>query len=107
MAVFRFRPQFALMMALPTGVLILAGRRRPMVLIGATVVSALSLARVLYPCDTLGSSSSGLSSKKRVCHAGDRVGLLPNALSRVIAFLPPPVTAFARLAPVARCGSSA
>ena len=50
-------------------------RRQPMVLIGAAVVGALSLGWVLYPYDTLGSSSSGLIVKygvfaTRVSRAG-------------------------------------
>jgi hypothetical protein len=88
---FRFRPQFALMMALPSAMLVLwLARKQPLVLIGAAVVGALSLGWVLYPFNTLQSNSSGLVVKygvfaTRVSRAGY---YLPNAVTSVLGFLP-------------------
>ena len=88
---FRVRPQYFLVMVPPTAVLTLwVGRRQPAVLAATALAGAAALALVLYPYDTLGTNSSGLVLKYGVFAARvSRAGyFLPNAVTRVLAYLP-------------------
>lgn len=90
-ALFRFRPQYFLCMAVPTAVLTLwISRRRPFTLVAGAVAGAVAMAWVLYPYETLRTNSSGLVLKygvfaARVTRAGY---FLPNAVTRVLALVP-------------------
>ena len=100
---FRFRPQYFLIMVVPSAVLALwLSRKRPAILFAAGAVGAIALAWTLYPYSTLQTNSSGLVLKYGVFAARvSRVGyFLPNAVSRLIAHLPGAVSPAVGLAAV-------
>jgi hypothetical protein len=88
---FMFRPQYALMMAVPSvAALLWLSRQRRALLLGAALVGVASFAWVLYPYDRLQSSSAGLIFKYGVFAArASRVGYyLPNVVTHVLGFVP-------------------
>jgi len=100
---FRARPQYFLVMAVPTMVVAAwANRRQPAILLGAAAVGAAALAAVLYPHSTLQTNSSGLVVKYGVFAARvSRAGYyLPDAVTRLLAMLPSPVRSAVGLAAV-------
>lgn len=100
---FRARPQYFLVMAVPTMVVAAwANRRQPAILLGAAAVGAAALAAVLYPYSTLQTNSSGLVVKYGVFAARvSRAGYyLPDAVTRLLAMLPSPVRSAVGLAAV-------
>lgn len=88
---FRFRPQYFLLMSVPTVAVVMWANRRYWLGVCFTgVVGAVVLGWALYPYETLQTNSGGLVFKYGVFAARvSRAGyFLPDAVSRVLAFLP-------------------